>query len=86
MTTEQQELIPVIFDAVLMRPACVILQAFGGCTTQQLHELGFCSEDWLIDPTPDMKLYKGTREQWATVVETIKMMKAHSKTGVVERP
>lgn len=52
---------PIVFDCTLRRPACPLLQsAMGGDTS--LCGL-FPAGSWLINPTPDMKVYRASREQ-----------------------
>lgn len=38
-----------------MRPGCVILQAHFGCEGNIAHL--FDTKDWLLAPTPDMRVY-----------------------------
>ena len=58
----------LVYDQVLMRPACVLLQAvFGG--TGHLASAFFNSDDWLLDPTPNMKPYTvKSREEMDKIV------------------
>lgn len=57
------EKIVLLYDTKLNRPGCVILQAMAGCArNNEFLQLYF--DDWLTSPTPDMKLMRGTREQW----------------------
>jgi hypothetical protein len=57
------EQIALVVDVKLRRPACVLLQA---CMGGDNHFVSgtFQAKHWLIAPTPDMHLVKGTREQW----------------------
>lgn len=65
----------VLYDMKLRRPACVLLQAMAGGTLDgwNLQLLG----DWLVAPTPDMKIYTLTDEQ----LESLKAIRipAHRK-------
>jgi len=57
--------IDLVFDVKLKRPACVLLQAVYGCAHNNTFlQLNFDSKDWLVAPTPDMKVIRGTRKQW----------------------
>lgn len=51
----------IAFDIKLMRPGCVLVQAAMGADPQTCHP--FDTEDWLLTPTPDMKVYPVTDEQ-----------------------
>ena len=55
----------LVYDAKLMRPGCVILQALGGGTVDglTLQRLG----EWLVAPTPDMKLFHLSDEELETL-------------------
>lgn len=66
--------IPLLFDTKLNRPACVLLQACAGGDRKRLNEF-FTSEEWLISPTPDMKLIYGTRRQWESLRKWLKINK-----------
>lgn len=56
----------IVFDIEQMRPACVILQALLGGDGEALKEF-FGTEGWLVNPTPDMKRYEATPEQWRRI-------------------
>ena len=58
----------ILFDRTLKRPGCVMLQVACGCGLQAA--LMFDSEDWLLTPTPDMRVYEVTEDE---VVELAKM-------------
>ena len=45
----------IVFDAKLMRPACVLLQVAYGGISQVAHL--FPTESWLIAPTDDLHVY-----------------------------
>lgn len=61
----ERERICLVYDCVLKRPACVLLQAvMGGGDAGVMHDLGFDSDSWLLAPTPDMRRIAGTREEW----------------------
>lgn len=59
----------IVFDPVLKRPGCVLLQAVMGGTIPEFMEL-FDSYNWLTSPTPDMKCYPVTEEQLQILSET----------------
>jgi hypothetical protein len=52
----------IVYDAVLRRPGCVLLQVTMGGTVPDFAQR-FAGTDWLTEPTPDMKLYEVTAEQ-----------------------
>lgn len=54
----------LVIDVKLMRPACVLLQACLGGDSSVLSR-HFDAEDWLTSPTKDMRMVRGTDEQWA---------------------
>lgn len=45
----------IAYDVKLMRPGCVLLQAAFRCDSQVAH--AFDPQDWLLAPTPDLKVY-----------------------------
>jgi len=50
----------LVYDAVLMRPGCALLQAaMGGTVSASL----FPSEHWLLGPTSHLKPYAMTQQQ-----------------------
>ena len=51
----------IAYDATLKRPGCAIIQADMEATVNVSEH--FSTEDWLLAPTPDMKLYPVTDEQ-----------------------
>ncbi len=63
----EETLYPLLYDVKLKRPGCVLLQAVAGGDRALLDSL-FSSEDWLITPTDDMMLMRGTLDQWKTEV------------------
>jgi hypothetical protein len=63
--------IRILYDTTLKRPGCVILQAAAGCSSDGLKRY-FHAEDWLLAPTPDMRIMHGTKEDWAKVATTPK--------------
>jgi len=66
----------LVFDIKLHRPACVLLQAAYGCgESNSFLQMTFDSRDWLVSPTPDMRVIEGTEEQWRKAAELIKMEK-----------
>lgn len=64
------DIIKLLFDVKLMRPACVLLQAVAGGDGSFLNQ-HFSSERWLVSPTDGMKLMSETREQWMKVIAKI---------------
>lgn len=67
----------VVYDTVLMRPACALLQAaMGGTISATI----FPSESWLLTPTDDMKCYKVTNAQLHKLVEMAELFVAMKKT------
>jgi hypothetical protein len=56
----------IAFDIEEMRPGCVLLQAILGGHTQIAHE--FETRDWLLEPTPGLRVYEVTKEQLAQLV------------------
>jgi len=62
-----------VFDAKLMRPGCVLLQAAMGGDQYVVSEF-FPPETWLVFPTPDLATYPmPTREQLKALAEKAKM-------------
>lgn len=54
---------PIIaYDLKLKRPGCVLLQTVYGGTVSNFNKR-FKVEDWLVFPTPDLKVYEITDEQ-----------------------
>lgn len=54
---DEDELIQLVFDPVLMRPGCVLLQAAGGCAhNNQFMSMTFDTKDWLVAPTANKSL------------------------------
>ena len=45
----------IAYDTKLRRPGCVMIQAALGCEPRVAHL--FPSESWLVDMTPDMRVY-----------------------------
>ncbi len=58
------DLIPILFDMELMRPGCAILQVLANADRAAFNRFFGGSPGWLTSPTPGMKVYKGTAEQW----------------------
>lgn len=56
------------YDTVLKRPGCALLQAAMGCDASKLYDF-FLPEDWLLAPTPDLKVYGGDKALWTKVGE-----------------
>ena len=57
----------IVYDPVLKRPACVLLQAAYGCDSSLSHQ--FDTEDWLLAPTENMGVMEVTEEQLALLPE-----------------
>ncbi len=54
----------IVFDTVLLRPGCVLLQAaLGGTTPSSKFFALFPSETWLVSITPNMRCYRVTEPQ-----------------------
>lgn len=53
----------LLVDMDTKRPGCVLLQAVYGGDSDAVSEL-FNSERWVLFPTKDMQLIRGTRAQW----------------------
>jgi hypothetical protein len=60
----------IVFDAKLMRPACVLLQAAFGADNFNVANL-FDAKLWLVAPTPDMKRFEVTKEQLQLLVKKV---------------
>lgn len=61
------EKIKILYDTDLRRPACVLLQAVAGGNRDAFMKYFGGSENWLVAPTPGMKLISGTPEEWEVV-------------------
>lgn len=57
----------IAYDTVLKRPGCVLLQAVMGGTVD-VAKL-FPAGQWVIEPTPNLKVYEVTEEQLQMLVE-----------------
>ena len=66
----------IVFDAKLMRPGCVLLQAAAGCDYTLAYK--FPPKSWLEAPTPDMRVYPLTPEILAALVRKVN---AHADRG-----
>ena len=58
ITTTKEHIL--VYDPVLKRPGCVLLQAAMGATVRATK---FPSESWLLAPTPNMAVYKISNEE-----------------------
>ena len=56
----------IAYDTKLMRPACVILAAAKGADVEPAH--WFDSRHWLLEPTPDLKVYEVTDSELRRLV------------------
>lgn len=65
------------FDIKRMQPGCVLLAAAMGGDPELAKR--FSSEIWLLAPTPDLKVYEITPEQFDEVLARTE--KIHSKRG-----
>lgn len=55
----------VVYDLKLKRPGCALLQAaMGGTVSATL----FPTEDWLLEPTPDLAAYRISDDQLKALV------------------
>lgn len=68
---EPGELIPILFDMDLMRPACVILQALSNADRSAFMRHFGGSDKWLTSTTPAMKVWRATEEQWKQVAHAV---------------
>lgn len=64
------ESLPVAFDPELGRPACVLVAAGMGASTEAAKR--FPVESWLLSPTPGMGVYRTTPEQLDAIVASVK--------------
>lgn len=62
----------VLYDTKLMRPGCVLMAAVFSANTHAPQK--FDTRDWLLSPTPDMKVYETTPEQ---LTQLVKMTEQH---------
>lgn len=63
MNTAHTETIVLLVDMKTKRPGCVLLQAACGGDTYKLQQF-FDARHWVLAPTKDMQLIRGTPEQW----------------------
>ena len=56
----------LVYDITLRRPGCALLQAAFGVPGSIAAR--FPTEDWLLSPTPDLKVYTLTDEQLKKVI------------------
>lgn len=59
----------LVFDINLMRPGCALLQAAMGGDEGVANR--FHAEAWLLAPTPAMKAYEVTPEQYDKIVKFV---------------
>lgn len=57
----------LIYDTDLKAPACVLLQVVMGCGTSPKPLRHFDSLHWLTFPTPGMKKFSATDDEWGQV-------------------
>lgn len=70
MNNEPKGEILLAYDMKLKRPGCVLLQATLGGSSQAAQI--FNHHDWLLSPTPDLKLYSLPVNRLKEVVEITK--------------
>ncbi len=67
--TDDEETYEIMYDVELMKPGCVILQAFG-TVPRELFYLHFGDSNcWLVHPTPGMKLYRVKKSELPLIAE-----------------
>lgn len=57
------------FDIKLMRPGCVLLAAAMGGDPELAKQ--FPSEKWILSPTPDLKVYEISSEEFKKVLDFV---------------
>jgi len=57
----------IAYDCELKRPACALVAAGMGADSLAAQE--FDPQDWLLSPTPAMKVYECSPDQLAKLVE-----------------
>ena len=57
----------VAYDSKLMRPACVLIAAGMGASSEAARR--FDIGHWLLHPTPDMKVYETSEAQLQRLLE-----------------
>lgn len=62
-------MIKLVYDPVLKKPGCVLLQAAYGCNHNCEAFRLFDTKDWLLSPTPDMAVMQGDFELWQKVAK-----------------
>ena len=70
----------IVYDCVLKRPACPLLQVFGGTVPTQRFGMLFDSKVWLTSRTPDMRTYRLTEAQLDRLVEITRTHAAKAKS------
>lgn len=64
-TDEPTDLIELVVDGNSRRPFCVLVQAtMGYGASNSFLSVTVDSKHWLLAPNDNMKVVKGTREQW----------------------
>jgi hypothetical protein len=59
----------IAYDCKLDRPGCAIVQAGFDATPGIAND--FLAEEWLLHPTPDMRLYEVTYEQLRVLIKRV---------------
>lgn len=61
MRRDPQQKKRIVYDPVLKRPGCILLQVLMGGTvgTEDIFMMG----DWLVDPTPNMRVFEVTEAE-----------------------
>lgn len=70
----------VAYDLKLMRPGCIIVAA--GMGADSIPCAAFDTEDWLLAPTPDMKVYDTTEGQLKQLVEMTRKARERRKETI----
>ena len=67
-TNESKTVAIIAYDVTLKRPGCALLQAAMGASvpSDKLMEM---SDQWLLAPTPDLKLYPCTEEELEAIIQ-----------------
>lgn len=61
--------ITLLYDIVLRKAACELLQAAFKCDYHHTRII-FKPADWLFQPTPGMRRIVGTRQEWERLAES----------------
>lgn len=72
---DPEDKLAMVLDMKTLRPGCVLLQVFGGEGDFDLL-LHAYNDIWLLAPTDDMRLVRGTRGQFIRAFELARKAKA----------